>query len=158
MFQIEKNKTVDTIQELFDLLIPFHSRPVCVETSSKSQEMKSKKSEFENEDEDFDELSYLEYFEDDYEYVSILTEKKVFGELKDITHIIQTPIDDDSEPPNRTALFFRLDSNKVKLNETSLQSVVISVLEKDTGKLRVIHRGKALLENDSNQTSLVKGT
>lgn len=156
MFQIEENRTVDTIQELFDLLLPFYSRPVCVETSSKSRELP----DFESENEDLDELGYIDvYFESAYGYVSTLTEKKVFGELREITHIIQTPIDDDSEPPteNRTALSFKLDSNNVRLNETSLQSVVISVLEKDTGKLRVIHRGKALLENGSNQTSLVIG-
>lgn len=156
MFQIEENRTVETIQELFDLLLPFYSRPVCVETSSKSRESPDSASE----DADPDELGYIDvYFESAYGYVSILTEKKVFGELREITHIIQTPVDDDGETPteNRTALSFKLDSNSVRLNETSLQSVVISVLEKDTGKLRVIHRGKALLENDSNQTSLVIG-
>lgn len=156
MFEIDENKTVDTTQELFDLLLPFYSRPVCVEVSSKSRESP----DFESEDPDPDELGYIDvYFESAYGYVSTLTEKKVFGELREIAHIIQTPIDDHSELPteNKTALSFKLDSNSVRLNETSLQSVVISVLEKDTGKLKVIHRGKTLLENDSNQTSLVKG-
>lgn len=157
MFQIEENRTVDTIQELFDLLLPFYSRPVCVETSSKSRELP----DFESENEDLDELGYIDvYFESAYGYVSTLTEKKVFGELREITHIIQTPIDDDNEFPIEISptLSFKLDSDNITFNEVSLQSVVISVLEKDTGKLRVIHRGKALLENGSNQTSLVKGT
>lgn len=157
MFEIDENKTVDTTQELFNLLLPFYSRPVCVETSSKSRELR----EFESEDTDPDELGYIDvYFGGAYGYVSTLTEKKVFGELREITHIIQTPIDDDNEFPRETnpTLCFKLDSNSITFNEVSLQSVVISVLEKDTGKLRVIHRGKAFLENDSNQTSLVKET